>query len=253
LTLPKTQRLALFGSTGRMGQAMVQLLRAAPHWQLSAAVASAHSTRLGKDALTEGEPIGVPVGSDVRRALEGATIAMDFGAASAVGEHARACAAAGVPLLVGATGLDEATRQALRVAAERVAVLVAPNTSLGVGVLRELVADAARRLGPDWDIQILEAHHRDKRDAPSGTALALRETIAQAASVSPANIGFAVLRAGDIVGEHTVIFASGGERLELTHRATDRRAFARGALLAADWLTARPAGLYAMHHVVNQT
>jgi 4-hydroxy-tetrahydrodipicolinate reductase len=253
LTPPKAQRLALFGSTGRMGQAILHLMRAAPHWQLNAAVASAQSSRLGKDALTEGEPLGVRVGSDVRRALEGATVAMDFGAAAAVGEHARACAGAGVPLLVGATGLDEATRQALRLAAERIAVLIAPNTSFGVGVLRELVADAARRLGPDWDMQILEAHHRDKRDAPSGTALALRESIAQGASVSPASIGFSVVRAGDIVGEHTVMFASGGERLELTHRATDRRAFAHGALRAADWLSTRPAGLYAMHHVVNQT
>lgn len=253
MTLQRAQRLALFGSTGRMGQAIVQLLRAAPHWHLSAAIASAQSSRLGKDALNEGEPLGVSVGSDVPRALEGATVAMDFGAAAAVGDHARACADAGVPLLVGATGLDEATRQALREAAERIAVLVAPNTSLGVGVLRELVADAARRLGPNWDIQILEAHHRDKRDAPSGTALSLGEAIAQAASISPASVGFAVLRAGDIVGEHTVIFASGGERLEFTHRATDRRAFARGALRAADWLSARPAGLYAMHHVVNQT
>jgi 4-hydroxy-tetrahydrodipicolinate reductase len=253
LTLPAAQRLALFGSTGRMGQAIVLALRGVPHWRLGAAVASAHSAHLGKDAVNDGQPLGVLVGSDVPRALEGATVAMDFGAASAVGAHAQACVAAGVPLLVGATGLDEATRQALRVAAERIAVLIAPNTSVGVGALRELVASAARRLGPDWDIQIVEAHHRDKRDAPSGTALALGEAIAQAASISPASIGFAVVRAGDIVGEHTVIFASAGERLELTHRATDRRAFALGALRAADWLTGKPAGLYAMHEVVNQT
>ena len=253
MTPPAAQRLALFGSTGRMGQAIVQAMRGAPHWQLGAAVASAHSAHLGKDAVNDGEPIGVLVSSDAPRALEGATVAMDFGTASAVGAHAQACAAAGVPLLVGATGLDEAARQALRVAAERIAVLIAPNTSVGVGALRELVASAARRLGPDWDIQILEAHHRDKRDAPSGTALALAEAIAQGASISPASIGFAVVRAGDIVGEHTVIFASAGERLEFTHRATDRRAFAHGALRAGEWLAAKPPGLFSMHHVANQT
>ena len=157
-----------------------------------------------------------------------------------------------MPLLVGATGLDEATQQALRLAAERIAVLIAPNTSVGVGVLTELAVIAARRLGADFDIQIAEAHHRDKRDAPSGTALSLKRAIEQGASRGPEDIGVAVVRAGDIVGEHTVIFASDGERLELTHRATDRLIFARGALRAALWLSGRPAGLYSMRDVLNQ-
>jgi 4-hydroxy-tetrahydrodipicolinate reductase len=261
-------RLALFGSTGRMGQSILQVLRQSPSWRLGAAVASAGSPRLGRDAASDGEPLGVPVGCDARQALDGATVAMDFSLAAAVGAHAQACAAAGVPLLVGATGLDSATHQALGLAARRIAVLVAPNTSVGVGVLSELAASAARRLGPDFDVEILDAHHRDKRDAPSGTALALGEVIAAArgqtlaaAAVpdrqhaagarAPGSIGFAVVRAGDIVGEHTVIFAAAGERLEITHRATDRLTFARGALRAAEWLTGQAAGLYRMENVLR--
>jgi 4-hydroxy-tetrahydrodipicolinate reductase len=245
-------RLALFGATGRMGQSIVQALRGAPHWSLGAAVSSAQSSRLGQEVARDGAPLGVPVSADVPRALQGATLAMDFSAAAAVASHARACAAEGVPLLVGTTGLDEAVQQALRVAAERIAVLVAPNTSVGVGVLAELATSAARRLGSDVDIQIAEAHHRDKLDAPSGTALALKRALLQATGRAPQSIGFAVVRAGDIVGEHTVIFALAGERLELTHRATDRLVFARGALRAAQWLRAKPPGLYSMSDVLNQ-
>ena len=202
--------------------------------------------------MRDGAPLGVPVSSDVARALKGATVAIDFSIAAAIGIHARACASAGVPLLVGTTGLDEAAQQALRLAAERIAVLVAPNTSIGVGVLAELAASAARLLGPAVDIQIAEAHHRDKLDAPSGTALALKRAIEQATGRAPDSIGFAVVRAGDIVGEHTVNFASAGERLELTHRATDRLVFALGALRAGEWLVGKPAGLYSMSDLLNQ-
>ncbi len=222
-----------------MGQSIVQALRLAPQWRLHAAVASAGSDGLGRDAAQAGEPLGVPVTSDVQRALQGATVAMDFSLAGAVATHAQACAAAGVPLLVGATGLDDAAHEALRLAAQRIAVLIAPNTSVGIGVLTDLAVSATRSLGPDFDVEILEAHHRGKRDAPSGTALALGEAIAaqrgqtlaqvavapgarDAAARVPGSIGIAALRAGDIVGEHTVIFASAGERLEITHRATDR-------------------------------
>jgi 4-hydroxy-tetrahydrodipicolinate reductase len=147
-------------------------------------------------------------------------------------------------------------------------VLIAPNTSVGVGVLRQLVGLAAAALGEGFDVEVSEAHHRGKRDAPSGTALSLGEAVAQARGAALADIavyerhgvsdprktgsvGFSVLRAGDIVGEHTVTFASAGERLELTHRATDRMVFARGALRAAEWLIGRPAGLYGMRDVLG--
>jgi 4-hydroxy-tetrahydrodipicolinate reductase len=252
LTGAAVHRLALFGATGRMGQSIVQALRAAPRWRLSAAIASENSAWLGQEVAREGAPCGVLVGSDVALALKGASVAMDFSAAAAVGAHARACAAAGVPLLAGTTGLEEAAQQALRLASQRIAVLVAPNTSLGIGVLAELAASAARRLGPEADIGIAEMHHRDKLDAPSGTALALKRAILEAAARTPDSIGIAALRAGDVVGEHTVIFAWPGERLELTHRATDRLVFARGALQAAQWLSARAAGLYSMRDVLNQ-
>ncbi|MFI5002132.1 MAG: 4-hydroxy-tetrahydrodipicolinate reductase [Reyranellales bacterium] len=268
MTPPPVRQLALLGSTGRMGQSIVQALRQAPQWRLRSAVASKGSARLRQDAALEGEPLGVLVASDVPRALDGATVAMDFSLGGAVAAHADACAAAQVPLLVGVTGLDEAAHQALRRAAQRIAVLVAPNTSVGVGVLMDLAVSAVRSLGPDFDVEILEAHHRGKRDAPSGTALALGEAIAtarghslaelaepygarSAAARVPGSIGFAVLRAGDIVGDHTVIFASAGERLEITHRATDRLTFARGALRAAEWLSLQPAGLYRMENVLR--
>jgi 4-hydroxy-tetrahydrodipicolinate reductase len=252
LTLAAVHRLALFGATGRMGQSILQALRSAPCWRLGAAIASEHSARLGKDVAGDGAPLGILVGNDVPRALKEASVAMDFSAALAVGSHARACAAAGVPLLVGTTGLDEAVQQALHLAARRIAVLIAPNTSVGISVLAELAASAARRLGPEVDIQIAEMHHRDKIDAPSGTALALRRVIEQATGRAPGSIGIAVVRAGDVVGEHTVILASAGERLELTHRATDRLVFARGALRAGEWLAAKPPGLYSMSDAVNQ-
>ncbi len=242
----------MFGATGRMGQSIVKALQGEARWRLAAAIGSECSARLGLEVAAEGAPTGVRVASDVDCSLEDANVAVDFSAAAAVAAHVRLCAAAGVPLLVGATGLDEATQQALRHAAERIAVLLAPNTSVGVGVLAELAVVAAQRLGADFDIQIAEAHHRDKRDAPSGTALSLRRAIEQGAARGPDDIGVAVVRAGDIVGEHTVIFASAGERLELTHRATDRLIFARGALRAAQWLIGRPAGLYGMRDVLNQ-
>jgi 4-hydroxy-tetrahydrodipicolinate reductase len=173
-----------------------------------------------------------------------------------------------VPLLVGATGFDAAAQSELNRAAKKIAVLVAPNTSVGVALLSELVAQAAAALGESYDVEIAEAHHRTKRDAPSGTALKLGEAVAQARGRSleevavyarygkdtPAahgSIGFSVVRAGDIVGEHTVTFAGAGERLEITHRASDRMTFAQGALRAAAWLPGRPAGLYGMRDVLG--
>ncbi len=182
--------------------------------------------------------------------------------------HAEACAAAGVPLLVGVTGFDATTRQRLSDVARAIPVLIAPNTSVGVSVVGELVALAARRLGPTYEVEVFDAHHRHKRDAPSGTALALGRLVAEArgqqfeavanldltakaAVQRPGSIGFSVLRAGEIVGEHTVSFCAAGERVEITHRATDRMTFARGALRAAEWLVGRSPGLYGMRDVLG--
>ena len=262
------QPIAIFGITGRMGQSLLRALGETSTLTLSGAVASAQSPRLGQDAAGEGAPTGVLITSDSALGIRGASVALDFSLGSGVAEHALTCAAAGVPLLVGATGLDPAARAVLERAARDIAVLIAPNTSVGVTVAAQLVAMAAQGLGPSYDVEIFDAHHRLKRDAPSGTALALGEAVAgvrgrrlqdvavydRTARNSPraaGSIGFSCLRAADIVGEHTVTFAAAGERIEITHRATDRMTFARGALRAAEWLVGRPAGLYGMQNVLG--
>jgi 4-hydroxy-tetrahydrodipicolinate reductase len=263
-----SQPLVIFGITGRMGQSLIAALREEPAFHLQGAVASADSVRIGQDAAAEGRAAGVKITADCAAALEGSAVAVDFSVGSAVAAHARACSEAGVPLLVGATALDGAAAAELERAARSIAVLVAPNTSVGVAALSQLVAQAARALGETYDVEISEAHHREKRDAPSGTALHLGESVAKSrghtlnelavfdrhgvdAVRKAGSIGFSVVRAGDIVGEHTVTFAAAGERLELTHRTTDRQIFARGALRAAAWLIGRPAGTYGMKDVLG--
>ena len=263
-----SQPLVVFGITGRMGQALIRALREGSQFQLHGAIASPGSHRLGQECAAEGQPTGVMISADVAAALKGGSVAVEFSLGSAVAAHAQACAEAGVPLVVGTTGFDAAARAQLERAAHKIAVLLAPNTSLGVAVLSSLVAQAAQALGEGYDVEISEAHHRSKRDAPSGTALSLGEAVASArgqslndvavydrhATSSPrsaGSIGFSVVRAGDIVGEHTVMFAAAGERVEITHRATDRMTFARGALRAAAWLLGRPPGLYGMQDVLR--
>jgi 4-hydroxy-tetrahydrodipicolinate reductase len=263
-----SQPLVVFGITGRMGQALIRALREGSPFHLHGAIASPASSRLGFDAAADGQPTGVTVSADAAAGLTPGSLALDFSLGSAVAAHAQACSAASVPLLVGATALDAATHAALERAASRIAVLLAPNTSVAVAVLSKLVEQAAAALDASYDIEIFEAHHRLKRDAPSGTALSLGAAAAGARGVDlsevavydrhgvnaargPGSIGFSALRAGDIVGEHTVTFAAAGERLELTHRATDRITFARGALQAAAWLSTQPKGLYRMRDVVG--
>jgi 4-hydroxy-tetrahydrodipicolinate reductase len=263
--------IAVFGITGRMGQTLVRALRepgSAEPLRLVGAVASPLSVRLGSDAAADGAPTGVIVTADRCAALRDAAVAVDFSSPQCVALNLRACVDARVPLLVGTTGFDGATRDALGAAAAVIPVLIAPNTSLGVNLVTRLVKLATRALGAACDVEISEAHHRMKRDAPSGTALALGEVVAavrgrKLSEVAvfdrhgadgerrAGDIGFAVLRAGDIVGEHTVTFAIAGERVEITHRATDRVTFAHGALRAAEWLLRRPPGLYAMDEVLG--
>jgi 4-hydroxy-tetrahydrodipicolinate reductase len=266
--------VAVFGVTGRMGQALVRLLTAAPPAEstfglaLSGATCAPGSAACGKDAAGVGRPTGVLASDDVAVGLRGAAVAVDFSRPHLATAHAAACAAAGVPLLIGTTGFDDASRAAFAAAARTIPLLIAPNTSLGVAVMAHLVRQATTMLGPAFEVEILEAHHRLKKDAPSGTALSLGVIVAEARGGSLADvavfdrhgssapreaggIGFSVLRAADIVGEHTVMFAADGERLEITHRATDRAIFARGALRAAAWLVGRPPGLYGMHNVLG--
>ncbi len=251
-----------------MGQSIVRALRETPQLHLVGAVASAGSVSLGLDAGGEGMLTGVSVSADPALALTHSTVAVEFSAATSVAEHVRACLEARVPILVGTTGYDAATRTSLEHAAKDIAVLIAPNTSVGVTVMLQLVALATEALGAGYEVDIAEIHHRLKRDAPSGTALALGERVAavrgqalenralydkesMAAGRAPGTIGFNTIRAGDVVGEHTVLFTANGERLEITHRAMDRMTFARGALRAALWLSGRSAGLYEMSQVLG--
>jgi 4-hydroxy-tetrahydrodipicolinate reductase len=262
-------RIAVIGVTGRMGRAIVRAAQESADLKIVAGVASAKSAELGKDVGTLAgiEPLAVNVTSDLRAALAHCDVAIDFSNAAAMSATLAACAAARKPVLIGTTGFSADVELEVAEAARHIAVLVAANTSLGVTLLIELVRAAAKALPVDFDIEISEAHHRGKRDAPSGTALALgkaaaegrTQDVAKVAAVSrngesprrPGEIGFAVTRGGDIVGDHTVLFAGSGEQVLLGHRATDRAIFARGALKAAAWLTGRPPGRYWMRDVVG--
>jgi len=264
-------RAVIVGVSGRMGQALVRAAGELPGLRITAAVASAGSASLGRDAgaLAGIEPLGVRVTSDLPAAVAGADVVVDFSAAQAARANIAACRAARTPLLIGTTGLAaELTEPELDAAAGEIPLLIAPNTSLGAALLTELVRRAARALPVEFDIEIIEAHHRMKRDAPSGTGLALARAAGEGRGLTPAEalagasagrtgprapnaIGFAVVRGGDIVGEHTALFAGPGEELRLTHRAGDRAIFARGALRAALWLRSQPPGRYDMGNIVD--
>jgi 4-hydroxy-tetrahydrodipicolinate reductase len=257
-------RALIIGVTGRMGRALLKEAPAFPQLLITGAIAAPDSLAVGRDA---GELLGVGptqliVTSDLAGALGQAQVALDFTRADAVRQTLAACRAAGRPLLLGTTGLDSGLERELDAASRDIALLVAANTSVGVAVLTEITRRTAQALPASFDIDVLELHHRTKRDAPSGTALALGRAAADGRGlpfVPPAEdrnaagaerasgeIRFAAVRAGDIIGEHTVLFSGSGELLALTHRATDRAVFARGALAAALWLVGRPPGRYGM-------
>lgn len=255
------KRVGIIGVGGRMGSALLRAIAESPDLTLASALDRPGSTVVGQDAgtLIGGAPSGVFVGHDLDRALAGIDVAIDFSRADSAGDHAEACVRARVPLLVGTTGLDDATLGRIDRAAASVPVLVAANTSLALNVLLELVRQAAAALPAEFDIEIFEAHHRHKVDAPSGTALALADAAAAGRGNGPARhsvdragtrqsgvIGFSVVRGGDVIGEHEVRFLGTGEQLRLGHVATDRALFARGALAAARWLSVQPPGRYRM-------
>jgi 4-hydroxy-tetrahydrodipicolinate reductase len=260
--------LAILGITGRMGQTLLRALPEASNLKLTGALASPRNPAIGRDVgeLVGAPAYGVRASADRDQALQGAQVAIDFTLAPAVEDNVRACERRRCALVIGATGLSQAALKQIKTSAERVPILVSPNMSIGVSLLERLAAEAARVLGDDFDVEILDTHHRDKADAPSGTALRLGETIANARGIDFAQaqilsrqghtgprerrkIGFAVVRAGDHAGEHTVMFAGRGETLSLTHRATDRLIFARGALHAAGWLVEQRPGLYSMQDI----
>ena len=258
-----------------MGQALIEATLAAPDLTLAAALDVAGSPFCGRDAGERiGQRTGVVVVSDTAAALAQADVLIDFTRPEGTLAYAAACAAGGVALVAGTTGLSPAQKAALAAHAQSIAMVFAPNMSVGVNVAVKLVDLAARSLGPGYDIEVVEMHHRHKVDAPSGTALLLGEAAAQAMDTTLAeaavyareghtgerragSIGFAALRGGDVVGEHTVIFAGAGERVEITHRATSRQNFAGGALRAARFVAERRArnepGLYGMAEVIGLT
>jgi len=257
---PVTVRVAVAGAGGRMGQALIEATLEADDVTLAAALDLPQSAGLGADAGERcGRSTGVRVASDVDVAVGACDVLIDFTRPSGTLAHLAACESAGVAAVIGTTGLDEAGKAEIARRARHIPIVFAPNMSVGVTVLAELVRRAAQLLGPAFDIEIVEMHHRLKVDAPSGTALALGEAAAAGAGIAlrdhavyaregvtgerkPGTIGFATLRGGDVVGEHTVLFAGAGERLELTHRATSRRNFAAGALRAARFVAKRRTG-----------
>jgi len=258
-------RIVIAGATGRMGRQLLQLLPEFPQLKLTGAVAAPGSVELGRDALELAglAPGGVFVSAELGTLLAEAELVLDFSSAAVTAAHLRACVGARVPLLLGTTGWPATFEPELADAAKIIPLLVAANTSRGINVLLELVRQAAAALPAEYDIEISETHHRQKLDAPSGTALALAQAAADGRGESGAaqlagtrvgaskprqagQIGIAVMRGGDVVGEHEVRFLGGGEQLRLSHTATDRSIFARGALEAGAWLATQPAGRYRM-------
>ncbi len=247
-------KVAVLGATGRMGQAILACLADSPEFKLTGAVTEVGDPALGGDAAEHAglAAAGVPLTDDRAQALHGAQVAIDFTLPAALEANLRACAEAGVALVIGTTGLSESQQKQLEQTASEIPIVYGRNMSVGMNVFMHFVARAAHALGEDYDVEILEAHHRHKVDAPSGTALALGEAVAGARGRKledlavrtrdgqigprvPGTIGFSAIRGGNIVGDHTVMFVAPDERVEFTHRAADRRAFALGALRAARW------------------
>jgi len=250
---PEPARVVIVGASGRMGLGLLRLLPGFPQFRRHAAVVGPQSASLGRDA---GELAGLPragvaLSADLDSALKDATLVLDFSTADAARGRVQSCAAAGVPLLLGTTGLGPGLPAIIERASQRIPLLVAANTSLGAAVLEQLVRRAAAALGAGYDVQVQDTHHRHKKDAPSGTALALGQAAEQGRG-QPGGVGYASLRGGDVVGEHEVQFLGEGERLRLAHAATDRAIFARGALQAGLWLLGQPHGRYQMADIFKE-
>jgi len=258
-------RIAVCGATGRMGQSVVRLA-AQEGLTIVGAIASPRSAHLGRDVgeISGAGNLGVAVSDDIGAGLLGADVVIDFSKPEVLSRLLVSARRAGVAVVSGTTRLDASTEKHLDEAASVLPVLWAPNTSLGVQVLAEIVAEAVRRLGPGFDVEIVETHHRAKVDSPSGTAVRLADAVREgrrslrAVSGREGNVGpraedelgiFAV-RGGDVIGDHTVYVLGLGERIELTHRATNRDLFARGALRAARFVFGKPPGRYTMAHVL---
>ena len=261
--------VAVAGASGRMGRTLIEAIGAAGDMRLAGAVDVAQAPTVGQDASAFlGHPSGVLISADLRSGLAGAQVLIDFTRPEGTLAHLAVCRELGVNAVIGTTGFTDTQKAQITEHARHIAVVMAPNMSVGVNVVLKLLDVAARALNEGYDIEIIEAHHRHKVDAPSGTALQLGEVLAAAlgrdlkqcavygregvtGERDPSTIGFATVRGGDIVGDHTVLFAGIGERIEITHRASSRTTFAQGALRAARYLAGRSRGLYSMNDVLG--
>ncbi len=264
-----TVNIAIAGSSGRMGRTLIEAVLRNSDTKLAAALEITGSPHLGKDAGEfAGAPCGVKITDDIERALKGCDALIDFTRPEGTLHHVALCRKLGVRPIIGTTGFDDAGKKALADAAKEIALVLAPNFSIGVNVTFKLLEMAAKSLGKGYDIEVIEAHHRLKVDAPSGTALRMGEVVAQATGRDLKScaiygregvtgerkdntIGFSTIRGGDVVGDHTVMFIGMGERVEISHRSSSRMNFATGALRAAQWAMTQPSGLYDMFDVLG--
>ena len=263
------RRVAVAGASGRMGHMLIEAVRQSGDCQLAGALDMAGSSALGADASAFlGAPSGVPIVSDLREGLKNAQFLIDFTRPEGTMAHLAVCRELGVQLVIGTTGFSDAQKAEIGAAAKDIAILFAPNMSVGVNVTLKLLEMAAKAMSTGYDIEIIEAHHRHKVDAPSGTALKMGEVIADAlgrdlkqcavygregvtGERDPSTIGFATIRGGDIVGDHTVLFAGTGERIEISHKSSSRAGYAQGSLRAVRFLADKRAGLFDMFDVLN--
>lgn len=262
-------RIAIAGSSGRMGRMLIEAVEAADDCVLAGALDVAGSPALGTDATAWlGRESGVKVTADVRTALADAQVLIDFTRPEGTMAHLAVCRELGVRAVIGTTGFSEAQKAEIAEHGRHTGIVMAPNMSVGVNVVLKLLDMAARALNEGYDIEIIEAHHRHKIDAPSGTALKMGEVVAAAlgrdlkecavygregvtGERDPSTIGFATVRGGDIVGDHTVLFAGTGERIEITHKSSSRVTYAQGSLRAARFLADKPQGLFGMEDVLR--
>jgi 4-hydroxy-tetrahydrodipicolinate reductase len=265
----RKQKVCVAGASGRMGHMLIDAVVASDDMVLAGALDIAGSAAIGTDAgAFGGHFTGVPISADLHQALAGCDVLIDFTRPEGTLAHLAVCRELGVNVVIGTTGFSEAQKAEVAQAAKRVAIMMAPNMSVGVNVTLKLLELAARALSTGYDIEIVEAHHRHKVDAPSGTALKMGEVIAHATGRElkdcavyaregvtgerdPSSIGFATIRGGDIVGDHTVLFAGTGERIEISHKSSSRTTYAQGSLRAARYLAGRSSGLFDMFDVLG--
>ena len=264
-----TQAIAVAGASGRMGQMLIEAIRNADDCILAGALDIPDSPAIGSDACAFlGRTSGVVITADLTAGLKPARTLIDFTRPEGTLAHLKVCRDLGVNVVIGTTGFSEAQKAEIATFARDIAIVMAPNMSVGVNVTLKLLEMAAKALATGYDIEIIEAHHRHKVDAPSGTALKMGEVIAQAqgrkladcavysregvtGERDPSSIGFATIRGGDIVGDHTVLFAGTGERIEITHKSASRATYAQGSLRAVRFLAGRAPGLYDMFDVLG--